>query len=144
MDLSRYNEKTNIILQELAIELGPSCDEGKAWRILQSVLHALRRRLTLEESFDLMSQLPLLLKGVYVDGWNPRDCGIKMRTVDEFIECVRWANKHTASRDLGNDTEAKSAIEAVFRVLKNHVSAGEASDIKGTLPSHLSEFWAMA
>lgn len=68
MNFEKYVEKGNLFLKELAQELGNPDDKEKAGRVLRTVLHVLRRRLTLEESFDLISQLPMCIKAVYIDG----------------------------------------------------------------------------
>ena len=38
---------------------------------LRSVLHALRDRLPPDEAVDLAAQMPLIIKGLYFDGWDP-------------------------------------------------------------------------
>ncbi len=46
-------------------------DRSRAYRALQVVLHALRDRLPLEAVAALGSQLPLLVRGMYYEGWSP-------------------------------------------------------------------------
>ena len=58
----------------------------------------LRRRLTLDESFDLLAQLPMCIKAVYVDGWKPAlfpDKSIK--TLEDFIREVLEEDKRSCN-----------------------------------------------
>ncbi len=138
MNFEKYVEKGNIFLKELAEELGIPEDKERAGRILRTVLHTLRRRLTLEESFDLISQLPMCIKAIYVDGWKPSPFPDKtIKTAEDFINEVLEEDKRSAGKDFGNEEHAKQVIKAVFRVIKGHVSDGEIQDIKGDLPKSL-------
>ena len=51
---------------------------------LRSVLHALRDRLPPDEAVDLAAQMPLIIKGLYFDGWDPSATPVKARTKEEF------------------------------------------------------------
>lgn len=138
MNFEKYVEKGNLFLKELAEELGVPEDKERAGRILRTVLHTLRKRLTLEESFDLISQLPMCIKAIYVDGWKPSPFPDKtIKTVEDFINEVLEEDKRSAGKDFGNEEHAKQVIKAVFRVIKRHVSDGEIQDIKGDLPKSL-------
>lgn len=144
MNLAHYTEKANDFVRDVAFELGDIKNEPRAWRVTGAVFHTLRERLPVEESFDLLSQLPILLKGVYVDGWNPSRKVEPIRTAAEFIERVKQKERFLAPHDLGEGEEAKKAVGAVFRTLKRRISKGEADDIKSSLPEHLREFWLAA
>ncbi len=48
---------------------GDLADEAAAYSVLRAVLHQLRDRLTPEEAVDLAAQLPLIVRGIYFEGW---------------------------------------------------------------------------
>jgi uncharacterized protein (DUF2267 family) len=140
MKYEQYAYEAREFANEVASELGDPADIEQADRIMTVVLHALRDMLTPEESLHLISQLPMLLKAVYVNGWRlgKKD---RIRSLDEFIECLLLQNPKTAPRDFGNDEKAIERAKAVFKVLRNHIAIGEVKDIVAQLPSELTVLW---
>ena len=130
-------------LKELRTELRTDLRTELRWRsagaallALRSVLHALRDRLPPDEAVQLAAQLPLLIKGVYFDGWNPSATPVKARSKGEFFALVR---SRFQQRML--DSEAELVTRAVFKLLAAHVSDGEIRDVRGMLPTPLAELW---
>jgi uncharacterized protein (DUF2267 family) len=138
LDFEKYAAKGNELVNLLATDLGVPRD--KAGRILRSVLHALRRHLSIDESFQLLSQLPMALKGVYVDQWNPSKSWPRIHTIEEFLDEIRAEDKEMAGYDFGNNEKAKKAVSAVFRTLTYYLSEGEFDDFIAMLPKDIQKF----
>ena len=128
---------TNVWLKDVMEELQWD-DRHRAYEALRGSLHALRNRLTVEEATDLGAQLPMLIRGLYYEGWNPSKTPIKERRKEEFLHHVRAAFSHTA---VAADIDPERVARAVFRVLAKHVSGGEIKDVKGSLPEPLQGLW---
>jgi uncharacterized protein (DUF2267 family) len=127
--------KSNEWLKALGAELG--WQEAHATLLgLRSVLHALRDRLPPNEAADLAAQMPLLIKGVYFDGWKPSATPVKARTKEEFLELVR----KPLARGFP-DADPERVTRAVLKVIAEHVSSGEIRDVRLTLPPELVELW---
>lgn len=107
---------------------------------MRSVLHTVREVLSPEESLHLIAQLPLLIKGTYVDGWHtpPKD-GI--RSLPEFIANIRQQNQPPAARDFGNDETAKHHTKCILNVIERHVATGEVQHMIDQFPMELTELW---
>ncbi len=136
--IDRYVAKANAFLKELAGELGLEypAQKDKALRILRTVLHTLRDRISAEESLDLIAQLPLIIKGIYVDGWRTSTHPIKrFKHVDEFVQAIMERDPN----DFKDPQETLQTIKKVFKVIERHVSEGEIKDIKSVLPEELRE-----
>jgi len=147
MKFEKYVATGNDFIKEVAEELTgkpreeiTESDKEKALRITRSVLHGIRNRLMPEEFVDFISQLPMCLKAVAVDGWKIDKTPEKIKHVDEFVEEVYNEDGKVAPRDFGNQEEARKAIKAVLRVIKRHVSDGEIKDIEAEMPKQLKEF----
>jgi uncharacterized protein (DUF2267 family) len=126
-------QKTHEWLNELGGVLG-TADKRLSYRALRSTLHALRDRLTIEEVAQLGAQLPMLVRGLYYEGWDPTGKPLRVRHKDEFLAPIADA--------LANDVvDAEEAARAVFEVLANRISLGEMEDVKHVLPGSVRELW---
>ncbi|MEQ6120740.1 DUF2267 domain-containing protein [Reichenbachiella sp. MALMAid0571] len=136
LNFEKFAMQGNKFLKELAQKLGYDEDTERAGRILRAVLHVLRDQLTLEESIQMLAQLPMFLKAVYVEGWTLRKNKKKIRNLDDFRDEVRAIDK-AISLDMYPDPHLEKAISVVFRQLAKYVSPGELEDMKAVLPKGL-------
>lgn len=132
----QYGEKARDWVRELAAEL--SIPEEKAYRIIRVVLHSLRNHIPIAESFHLIAQLPLIWKGIYVDGWKPSQEFNRLGDMADYIQSIRNEDKGMAGYDFGNDTNAKKALLSVWKLMANHVSDQEMWHICNTLPEEIA------
>jgi uncharacterized protein (DUF2267 family) len=125
-------DKTNRVLNEIEHAYGwPKARRNQSYAALRAVLHALRDRLPVEESAQLAAQLPMLLRGLYYDGWNPSRVPVKMGR-DEFEERVR------AEFPFDVDGGVEPLISTVLRALKQYGTEGEWADVRSTMPKDLA------
>lgn len=138
LDFEQYaingNEFIRLVKEELEIP------DQKTGRIIRAVLHALRNRLSHEESFHLITQLPMALKGVYVDGWKFNKDFDRIRHINDFLDEVRKEDGGMAQYDFGNTASAKKAVAAVFKAISYFVSDEEMNHIILILPAELKIF----
>jgi uncharacterized protein (DUF2267 family) len=140
MKFDQFVEKGNQFLKEVATELGAPGDTEQAYRVMSSVFQTVRETISPQESLHLISQLPMFIKAVYVNGWHIKPKN-KIRTTKEFFECLREQSPRTAMEDFGSDDDAKFKTQAVLKVVKNHVDIGEIQDILDQLPMELAALW---
>lgn len=125
--------KSNAWLAELA-RIGGFHSREQAYSVLHAVLQTLRDRLTVDEAAHLGAQLPLLIRGIYYEGWKPAAMPGRQRTKAEFLGRV-------AGR-LGNcEVKPDDACRAVFALLERHISKGEIEDIRRMLHTRLRDLW---
>lgn len=141
MDFNKYAAKGNKILDEVAIELGFPGDRDLSGRMLRAVLHTLRERLTTEESFHLIAQLPMALKAVYVDGWVYQEKPFRIKHIGEFIRNVIREDFPAGHHDISTAKDGENAIRAVLKVIRRHVSEGEIKHILASIPEELHALW---
>jgi uncharacterized protein (DUF2267 family) len=128
-------QKTHAWLNELMTELGWEDNRHGAYLALRTVLHTLRDHLTVEEAVHLGAQLPMLLRGVYYEGWTLTSKPVKERHKAEFLAPITEAFRADERID------AEQVVRAVFRVLSRRITAGEIADVKHLLPAALRELW---
>ena len=77
-------------------------------------------------------QLPLVVRGVYYDGWNPRHTPVRVRNEEDFLDLV----EQRAPRGLTHDSAR--VARALFRTLTRHLSPGEADAVRHVLPTKIA------
>jgi len=130
--IDRSVEKTHIWLNDLAEELATE-DGQHAYRVLRAFLHALRDHLTVDEAAALAAQLPIFVRGVFYEGWDPSGTPEHARDLESFLERI------AREAGLAGETEASFAATAASRVMRRHVSTGEGDSVLRALPRHLRE-----
>ena len=131
--ITQTTDKTNRWLNELADEL--NWDEpDMTFKALRAVLQQLRDRLPVNESAQLASQLPMLIRGAYYENWDPVE-GRASVDAETFVNRVATAFPNDLTID------PREVTVAVFRVLASHVTPGEIEDVRACLPNDFQELW---
>ena len=110
-------------------------DNQRSYRLLRSALQALRDWLDVNEAAHLGAQLPMLVRGIYYEGWHPAKTPVKERSKDAFIARLESQFETDPMED------PQEALRAVFWLLDTRVSEGEIEDVKHALPKQLRELW---
>jgi uncharacterized protein (DUF2267 family) len=139
LNFEKHAAKGNEFVNRLAARLGDEDNRDRAGRVLRCVLHTLRDRLTVEESFQLLAQLPMVIKALYIEGWQPSRYRNKIKTLQELSEEVMKLDGMSAWRDFSGVSDAMDGIEAVIKTMADYVSAGELHDIIAVLPEDMKE-----
>ncbi|MEV4122047.1 DUF2267 domain-containing protein [Micromonospora sp. NPDC049645] len=125
-------DKTNLILKDIENAYGwPKERRNQSYAALRTVLHLLRDRLPVDESVEFAQQLPVLVRGIYFDGWVPSDVPIKLNR-DDFLYEVRQGFPYDA------EGGAERVTQVVLDTLRRHVTQGEWQDVKDTMPKDLA------
>jgi len=112
-----------------------STDAHVGYLALRAVLHTLRDRLPVNAAVHLGAQLPMLIRGLYYEGWSPSNKPLPL-DYEDFLDAIR---EHFTHPDRPHPVQI---IDAVLNVLSRHVSPGEIADIQRTLPNDLRELWS--
>jgi uncharacterized protein (DUF2267 family) len=132
--LSRSVQETDVWLNELQDDLRLQTPD-QAYGALRAVLHALRDRLTVDMAAHLAAQLPLMLAGIFFDGWKPSATPSKIDTPEQFLEDVRQRARGHPEIDVNH------AATCVFRLLERKVSPGLVEKVAGQLPAEMQAYW---
>jgi uncharacterized protein (DUF2267 family) len=110
-------------------------DRHLAYLALRATLHALRDRLGPEHAVHLAAQLPMLVRGLYYEGWRLAASQTKERTRADFLEHVR------SELPRGSPLDPNVAARAVFSVMWSKLDLGEVGKILDRLPEELKDLW---
>ncbi|MCQ4083883.1 DUF2267 domain-containing protein [Streptomyces sp. RB6PN25] len=108
-----------------------NADRHRAYRIMRAWLHTLRDRLPVDVAAKLGAQLPVLLRGVYYDGWDPSGVPVKY---DRKAYVRRFAHESSLS-----ESEVEGAARAVTTAMHHQLSKGELDEVFKALPHDVRE-----
>lgn len=126
-------QKTNTWLKDIQDVIGP--DRRRAYQALRAVLHCLRDRLTVDEAAHLSSQLPMLVRGIYYEGYRPAGKPETIRSREEFLENVARYFENVRPIDPAD------AARAVFQTIARHCDPGEVAQVIQSLPADIRALW---
>ncbi|NMT65123.1 DUF2267 domain-containing protein [Marinobacter orientalis] len=133
IDIVDHNIKTiNTWLKDISEELD-LIGEEEAWLRLKAVLQTLRDRITVDEAADFAAQLPIIVRGLYFEGWHPAETPHKWRDRAEYMEAF--------SRKLKDEGDGERTLKAVLRVLDRHLDSNELNRVKEMHPKELWDLW---
>jgi uncharacterized protein (DUF2267 family) len=123
-------QETNVWLRVVAEQLHFE-DRHHAYIALRAVLHALRDRLPPEVAVHLGAQLPILVRGVYYEGWHMSGKPTKDRSVQEFADHVLKELPPQFPMD------PLTVARGVFETLWEKLDPGEFEKLMDHLPASL-------
>jgi uncharacterized protein (DUF2267 family) len=95
--------------------------------------NVLRDWLGPDEAADLAAQLPVLVRGIYFEGWVPTHTPVHPRTTGAFLERVAPAFHDAPLAD------PEAAVSAVFALLRGRLSTQEIDHVMGAMRPPLRE-----
>jgi uncharacterized protein (DUF2267 family) len=103
-------------------------DVHRAYHVLRAVLHALRDRVEPNVAAHVAAQLPLLVRGIFYEGWEPAKTPMRM-SLTEFLARVE------KEAGLKGTSEAEEAARAVIAVCWVELGEGTMGHLISVLPS---------
>ena len=137
--INHATEQVHEWLKDLAAR-EPLQNPEQAYSILRAVLHTVRDRLTAEEVAHLGSQLPMIVRGFYFEGWRPALAPNDFSTEEEFLARVR------SSLGTGTPTELdlRDATLTTLDFLADHVDEGEMRHVTTQMPEEIEALFREA
>lgn len=106
-----------------------------ALRLMRVTLAQIRDHISHEEVAQLGAQMPLLVRGMYYEGWSPARTPSPDRSAETFLAAIE------ERMDDVQEWRGTKDIQAVFRLLEARISDGELADVKANLPRHIRDLW---
>jgi uncharacterized protein (DUF2267 family) len=110
-------------------------DRSRCYLLFRETLHAVRDYLTVDEAADLSAQLPILVRGIYFDGWVPSRTPAHPRGKADFFARISWRFVKAPLED------PERAVSTVFDLLRRNISEGEFDVVAGSMRKSLCELW---
>ena len=129
----RTVQETNLWLKDLEERLG--APRQQAYACLRATLHELRDRLPPETALHFAAQLPMLLRGVFTEGWSLTARPDVERTAEAFV------------LDVGDEfapefpIDPETIVRATLQTIRAHMDLGEVDKIVRCLSPTVTELW---
>lgn len=135
--LNESMQKTHEWLNDL-YEIGGFQSKEQAYSSLRIILHKLRENLTVDLGAHFTAQLPLILVGIYYEGWNPvaYPKHEHAHSKEEFLEDIE-----ESLDKLSLELSVEQVVRAVYGLLQEKLSPGIISKIQQAMPKELTELW---
>ena len=127
-------QETNLWLKDVMERIG-TYDRHSAYSMLRAVLHAVRDRIGPESAAHLGAQLPMLIRGLFYEGWDPTGKPTKERREAQFLAHIAKELPRAEPSDVERGTRA------VLDVLSKRIDRGAAVKIAIIFPEELLKFW---
>ena len=128
-------QESNLWLKDVMERLN-TYDRHHAYSTMRAVLHALRDRIGPQNAAHLGAQLPMLLRGLFYEGWDPTGKPTKERHESAFFAHIASELPRAAGPG-----EIEQGALAVLDVLSKHIDRGAAVKLATILPQDLRRFW---
>jgi uncharacterized protein (DUF2267 family) len=127
-------QETNLWLKAVTEQLHFE-NRHYSYSALRAVLHTLRDRMTPEMAVHLGAQLPMLVRGLYYEGWHMAGKPTKDRSVQDFVDHVLKQLPPLFPVD------PLTVTHGVFKVLWEKLDPGESAKVIDHLPLPLRALW---
>ncbi len=128
--IQETNGFMRVVMRELATD-----DRHLALGALRGSLHALRDRISPLAAVHLGAQLPMLLRGLFYEGWRPSEGPTRERHADAFLDHVAGLLPPNLQRF------PEEACRATFASLVECTDPGEIAKCLRQLPAELRQLW---
>ena len=130
--LKTTEDKTNRVLREIEEAYGwPKERRNQSYAALRAVLHAVRDRLTVEETAQLGAQLLMLVRGIFYAEWDPSKVPMKQNRED-FMQRIREQFPYQIEGGI------EQLERTVLQAMRRYITDGEWDDIKSAMPKDLA------
>lgn len=107
-----------------------------ALAILRATLHELRDHIQLDDLAHFSAQLPLIIRGLLFESWDPSNTLVAERHLEDFLERIA-----DSLPDTYRYIDIENAVKAVISTLHARLGAGEMEKIEKNLPHKIRQLF---
>jgi|GEM_PF-942370 len=127
-------------VNELAEAVGYPEENTRALILWRAVLHTVRDRIHFGESLDLISSLPMIFKGIFVEDWKYTEKPpLDFDTIDKMKAEVEKRQKHYGEEDFDWDKSTEKLIGIILNSLLKYTPESQFQHVLGQMPKEIKE-----
>lgn len=134
----KHVQEANEFVKELSNNLGHPEEQTQTIRLLRAVLHTVRDRIQVGESLDLMSQLPMMLKALYVEQWKYHEKPpLNYDDMAGMAEAVKKEQERMGEQSFDWQESTEDLVKTVLSSLRKYISDGQAIHVMDQMPKEV-------
>ncbi|MFP8488909.1 DUF2267 domain-containing protein [Gracilimonas sp. Q87] len=139
-DFDQYIHETKKYINKLSSDLGHPEEEQRVFIVWRAVMHTIRDRIHMGESMDLLSALPMILKGHYTMGWKYNETPpYEYDTIEGMKIKVKALQNQYGEADFDWKLPTEDIISITIDSLRNYLSEDHMEHLRSQLPKEISE-----
>lgn len=140
LNFDKFAKDANIYIAKLATDLGHPEEKDRTMRLWRSVMHIIRDRIHIGESIQIIDPLPMIFKGVYVEGWTYSEKpSLDYDTLEEMKDQVKKHQNIYGEKDFSWSKPTEELVVITLNSLKEFMSESQLSHIKNQMPKEIKE-----
>ncbi len=141
LNFKKFAHEAHEYINILANDLGHPEEQQRVLIIWRSVMHTVRDRIHLGEAFQLIAPLPMIFKGIYVEGWKFRENPpLDYETIEEMKEEVKRRQARNGEEDFPWFLSTEKIILITLNSLCKFLGKDQLEQIANQLPAEIKEY----
>lgn len=141
LNFEKFSKEAHHYINQLAEELGHPEEKNRVLIIWRSVMHTVRDRIHLGEAFQIIAPLPMIFKGIYVEGWKYTEKPpLKYDSIEEMKEEVKLRQARNGEEDFPWFLSTEKIILITLNSLCKYLGEKQLRQIADQLPPEIKEY----
>lgn len=141
LNFNRFAKDAHLYIEKLATDLGHPEEKDRTMRLWRAVMHTIRDRIYIGESFQIIDPLPMIFKGAYVEGWSYSEKpSLDYDTLEEMKDQVKKHQDMYGEEDFSWLKSTEELIAIVLSSLKEFMSENQLNHVKGQMPKEIKKY----
>lgn len=134
----KHGQEANEFVKELSNNLGHPEEQTQTIRLLRAVLHTVRDRITISESLDLLAQLPMMLKALYVEQWKYHEKPpLNYDDMEGLTTAVKKEQERMGEQSFDWQESTEDLVKIVLTSLRKYITDGQAIHVMDQMPKEV-------
>jgi len=141
LSFEKFAHDAHNYINDLANQLGHPEEKNRVLIIWRSVMHTVRDRIHLGEAFQIIAPLPMIFKGIYVEGWKYSEKPpLDYDGIEEMKEEVKRRQAQNGEEDFPWNISTEKIILITLNSLCHFLGKGQLEQIANQLPLEIKEY----
>ena len=141
LNFETFAQDAHKYVNDLAQELGHPGEKERVLKIWRAVMHTVRDRIHLGESFQVISPLPMIFKGIYVEDWKYSETPpLQYDTLEEMKTEVKNLQARYGEKDFPWEKSTEEIISVTLNSLRRFLQGSQVDQIIDQMPKEIKEY----